>query len=194
MPDVLAFEPDRACHPAGTGRSVIRSRLLRKRLRARRFRGLVALAISACVLGPMVVSSTSPTPPPFHEFHASGTLVRRDGGALANFTVVLVRGDSTGFYPILWAEPDLRPIAVTDTGGEFDVSIRLRDKPDQLALATLVPGGSVNLGEAFSPDIVIPNTVTGKHVREGTACAAHMETEVTTGYIYWFSGQVLVVD
>ena len=194
MPGFLASAPARFSNTTRPDRSTNRCRVMGLQPRHNRATRLLVIIIVACAVGPGVVGSTPPARPPFHEFHARGTLRRGDGGSLANFTVVFVRGVGAEFYPILGSEPDLHPIAVTDATGEFFVSVRLREKPEQLALATLVPGGSFKMGEPFSPDVVIPNEIKETHVRERTACQTHMETEYTAGYRYTLHDQMLDVE
>ena len=122
------------------------------------------------LLSPFIFA-TSPTLPPYHQFHVSGRVERSSGASKKDFSVALFakplyRIQSSDFEIMrgIGKEYD-RPIAITDSTGSFSLVTSSQDKPDSIVIGVVVPERPTCFGQRISAASLhaLPYTFVGEY-------------------------------
>ena len=169
-------------------------------------RTLVRGACGLVLLVPLLVTSTPPSRPPVTSYRIRGQILDSGRNPLENAPVTLAaRCGIDGFVLLRAGRTDCGyvlddqgiPAALTDVDGAFYLDVVSSSGWfDSLAVAVVYPDTFL-MGQPFSihsATNAFPLTESVPHVNDGSFCTSSIEyTDQTTGYVYSFSPDTLVL-
>lgn len=156
--------------------------------------GSLRLLRKACwtlLLVPLVVSSTPPSLPPYHEYVVDGSITRTGGGTLEGFAIVLMYKRSAPTEWVRGTSP-----ALTDASGHFQVrsgEFHL-STVDSLAPAMVNPDTLI-IGTPFptSEDPGYANESLHSGRDDGFFCDKDVTSWEVDGYTHYYENRILIL-
>ena len=155
----------------------------------------VRLVFVLSMLAPLVVSSTSPLPPEYYEFHISGRITHRGGAPAADQSVGVAAFVSYYNEPGEWMflQNDCSMcgcgpgsfLALSDAQGGFSVDVRCRLLHDSLSVAVVYPD-TMLFGTPFAAEggSLWEDETWYLGTEDGFVCDDTKAYRVVEGYVY----------
>jgi hypothetical protein len=157
------------------------------------------------IFSPLVVTPTTPLPPPYHEFNVRGNVERSGGGSVEGLGVVLLVKRNLGLPDSLKTFEIFTPrgnewqlgsryFVFTDALGEFALIVRSNAYIDSISAAVILPNDVVVTGDTLRVD----EMQVLEHAREvqttdGGCCENPSSTQVPSRLQYIIPRQTITI-
>lgn len=155
-------------------------------------RTYIRILVIVLLLAPLTVTSTPPTPGPWHQFYLSGFLKSESDASVANYTVAAMqhtRGSWKMVHSCRVAIADdyggANDLYLTNGFGRFNLSIWCCSPPESVAAAIVLPD-TILMGKAIFPGALNRTVHSGtyKVKRDGFLCDDSETRYRDDGYLY----------